>query len=593
MAVSQSDDLTMNTQRAVLLEQGGVPGAAIIGPGNRVMSRAEERELLEREEGIRTGLEAFLLVAEHFLAIREKRLYRFKYDRFEDYCRLRWNMTPRRAQQIVAGADVRQTLALANGLEDAPATQVLPKNEREARPLEGLPKEEQPEAWRRVVESAPKDAEGKPQITAKHVEGEIKKLKAESRKQKGEWPEPNEHGIYHGDERIESIEFTSHLAKASIDLLQIGEGKWIYTTRYQHRCGSCPGSSAGLSADDVSPTRDEALRKAAEDLQRSQQKIASGAGLSTSSRDLAKAAQKIIDWTYRVCPRGAQETKGEPSGIMVSPERLVSGKGDIARAYSGEDFGLVPEIHAKINQPFEYAGGLWTVGSIRYSNHNPSEAEAYRLLSNPDFLPGKKTPGTYEGRLVVWEKKNYILGPKVIFRSSGKVGPLDVDVDSISGPDEDQAALCLGGVAPTLTQRRKDEILSTLEWTSRRFGGMARELEAIDRNHYAHLVDHLSCLKALVARAEVTVEKPKVESRKQKGKPTKRAARGVKDFPGFVVKVSGRKGPLYWSGSAGFVKALSKAKVYATRGKARAARPHDKAVPYAEESRRVCLSAAL
>src|ERR1043166_4223500 len=161
VAVSQSDDLTMNTTREVLLEQGGVPGAAIIGPGDRVMSRAEERELLEREEGIRTGLEAFLEVAEHFLAIREKRLYRFKHDRFEDYCRLRWNMTPRRAQQIVAGADVRQTLALANGLEDAPATQAmpLPKNEREARPLAGLPKEEQPEAWRRVVESAPKDEE--------------------------------------------------------------------------------------------------------------------------------------------------------------------------------------------------------------------------------------------------------------------------------------------------------------------------------------------------------------------------------------------------------------------------------------------------
>ena len=147
---------------------GGKPGLAMIGPADRALTQAETERLAGLEKRIEAGMETFLQVAEDLLKIKAEELYRYKWDSFEAYCRERWNMTPRRARQIVAGAEVVDNLRNHG-------SSVLPSNERQVRALAGLPVEQQMATWNKAVEQRG----GKP--TGKVVE-EI----AEGRKQKEE-----------------------------------------------------------------------------------------------------------------------------------------------------------------------------------------------------------------------------------------------------------------------------------------------------------------------------------------------------------------------------------------------------------------------
>src|SRR5690606_12947595 len=53
----------------------------------------------------------------------------------------------------------------------------VPATERQARPLTKLPPEQQREAWAEAVETAPRDVDGRPRVTAAHVEEWRKDLK--------------------------------------------------------------------------------------------------------------------------------------------------------------------------------------------------------------------------------------------------------------------------------------------------------------------------------------------------------------------------------------------------------------------------------
>ena len=261
-----------------------------------MLTQAEASRLLSCEKRIAEGLETFMEVGAALLEIREARLYRYQFSTFEGYCQQRWNMTARRARQLSDASAVVQnikgTIVPPDITSDRPfdvQPLQLPSTESQARPLTSLPKDQQAPAWSEVLDTAPRDVDDKPVVTAAHV-------------------------------------------------------------------------------------------------------------------------QQVVDRRH-----------GKPVVIEVEASRVELGKGDIAKACSASQFAQAghPSLHVKIPRPFEHERNLYTVGQVNYSNSEPSEAEAYQLLYNKDFITGEQLPGgTYEGRVVVWNKENYILGPKIIFRAA-------------------------------------------------------------------------------------------------------------------------------------------------------------------------------
>lgn len=107
---------------------------------------AEGTRLAELEAVVAAGLQTFVDVGLALTEIRDSRLYRESFDRFEDYCRERWAFTDSRARQLVAAAETVTTVTAA-GL---PA----PANERQARELVPLLDDEKQlvETWRELRE---------------------------------------------------------------------------------------------------------------------------------------------------------------------------------------------------------------------------------------------------------------------------------------------------------------------------------------------------------------------------------------------------------------------------------------------------------
>lgn len=128
-----------------------------------------ERESLRRyEETIEHGLKTFVAVGNALIYIRNGRLYREEYTTFEAYCDEKWGFTGRKARYLMGAA---KTVA---GLAESGTIVPLPENEAQARPLIGLPPEQQVEAWQRAAETAPAGG-----VTAAHVQSVVDEMTAE------------------------------------------------------------------------------------------------------------------------------------------------------------------------------------------------------------------------------------------------------------------------------------------------------------------------------------------------------------------------------------------------------------------------------
>jgi hypothetical protein len=115
---------------------------------------SDEKVMLEAAEKIiATGLKTFLQVGEALALVRDQRLYRQSHDTFEDYCHSRWNITDRRARQLIDAA------AVVTGL---PTGTTVPVNEGQARELVGL----DPQEAATVMQTAEESTGGKVTATA-------------------------------------------------------------------------------------------------------------------------------------------------------------------------------------------------------------------------------------------------------------------------------------------------------------------------------------------------------------------------------------------------------------------------------------------
>jgi len=130
----------------------------------------EAEQLKACEEIIERGLKIFLEVGFALISIRDRRLYRAEFDTWEEYCQERFAITARRATQLCAASETVRNLKLNASNRNTCSDLVLPANEAQARPLSGLPPEEQHAAWEEAVKTAPNG-----RVTARHVEQIVQK----------------------------------------------------------------------------------------------------------------------------------------------------------------------------------------------------------------------------------------------------------------------------------------------------------------------------------------------------------------------------------------------------------------------------------
>ncbi|GEE00231.1 hypothetical protein nbrc107696_46060 [Gordonia spumicola] len=93
----------------------------------------------EQEQVIERGLQSFIEIGRALATIRDGRLYLHKYSSFEAYCRSRWNLTRKRAYDLMSAATVVDGMEAALDMAMSPiGDTTLPANEGQARELAGL-----------------------------------------------------------------------------------------------------------------------------------------------------------------------------------------------------------------------------------------------------------------------------------------------------------------------------------------------------------------------------------------------------------------------------------------------------------------------
>lgn len=118
------------------------------------LSSREERLLNRLEETIDKHLKLFRDVGYALKTIRDERLYRIEYDTFVDYCLAEWDLSKTRAYQYIDAYELVENLSTMVDKSDSPIFHILPKNERQARPLTLIPTEQQRKMWAMILKEA-------------------------------------------------------------------------------------------------------------------------------------------------------------------------------------------------------------------------------------------------------------------------------------------------------------------------------------------------------------------------------------------------------------------------------------------------------
>ena len=111
----------------------------------RILSGSEKKRLAELEFQIK---DAFYRAGQALKEIRDCRLYRDKYQTFEDYCQDKWEIARNYANKLIAASEVVKNVSTGGSH--------IPKSERQARPFTSLPPAKQIDAWQEVVNTAHK-----------------------------------------------------------------------------------------------------------------------------------------------------------------------------------------------------------------------------------------------------------------------------------------------------------------------------------------------------------------------------------------------------------------------------------------------------
>lgn len=97
------------------------------------ITEQEAKDLARLETQIKLGIKSFEIVIKSMLEIKDRKLYRAQYGTWEEYCRLKWNMSFQRFKQLSDAAEIKQELGDdAEGLSESAlrALKSVPKAKR-------------------------------------------------------------------------------------------------------------------------------------------------------------------------------------------------------------------------------------------------------------------------------------------------------------------------------------------------------------------------------------------------------------------------------------------------------------------------------
>jgi hypothetical protein len=144
-------------------QPGDIHLSSILGK-SETLSEAEEAEFQECEAAIQRGGLSFVEVGLSLARIRKGRLYKGRFDTFEQYYRVRWGFQHAKVYYLMASAQVYRFLA---NLPDVPK----PDHESQLRPLLPLTPDQAQLAWNYAAARSA----GRP-MTAKLVKSAVSEL---------------------------------------------------------------------------------------------------------------------------------------------------------------------------------------------------------------------------------------------------------------------------------------------------------------------------------------------------------------------------------------------------------------------------------
>jgi protein gp37 len=118
-----------------------------------ILTAAETQALAEHEAVIERGIQTFYEVGTALTDIRDRRLYRAEYGTFEEYADKRWQMSRRRAYELMSAATV---------VSGIPHTLPKPANAGQATALASVPEPVRADVWAETIERT----DGKPTAAA-------------------------------------------------------------------------------------------------------------------------------------------------------------------------------------------------------------------------------------------------------------------------------------------------------------------------------------------------------------------------------------------------------------------------------------------
>lgn len=161
-----------------------------------LLTKAEQGEFARCEDTIRHGWQSFVNVGEALVTIRDKQLFRNRYERFEDYYRAEWQYQKSQVYRLMEAAKVVRVLSPIG--ETSSSDLPLPTCEAQVRSLVGLKESEIKNVWRQVA----KKADGK-RITARLVQSHVRAIAPTPQKAGG--PTKRRHTL-NGSDQISVIE---------------------------------------------------------------------------------------------------------------------------------------------------------------------------------------------------------------------------------------------------------------------------------------------------------------------------------------------------------------------------------------------------
>lgn len=124
--------------------------------------------------------------------IRDKKQYLETHETFETFCKDHWSFAKSHVYRLIESVEVVNRITEMSPVGDKSKPAIVPENERQARAVADSSDDPKTQAkvWKAAVEAAPKDADGKPKVTASIVKKAAESIAPKTPKSEPDQPQP-------------------------------------------------------------------------------------------------------------------------------------------------------------------------------------------------------------------------------------------------------------------------------------------------------------------------------------------------------------------------------------------------------------------